>query len=398
MDEIIKAKEEKEAWRKVYPQFCKRKIPEDSINLQNVFTPYELCYDIIRKLEDYSGNIKGKTFLIFNLEFAEVLCYDFGVPLEWILFVTDCKEKIKFARSGRYKGLQTELMSTNEFLTGEWDMKFDCALGNPPYQTKSNENNKKTQSIWGGFVTQALSVVKENGYVCFVHPSSWRKPTSKLFEIIKSKKIHYLEIHNEQDGVKTFGATTRYDWYILQNKSCQGKTIIKGQDGIISNINLCNIPFIPNSLLDKNFSFIAKEGEETVNLIANSSYHHQRIHMSNEKHHKFIYPVIYSTPVKNPTIWYSSTNTNGHFGISKFIFNPSRPIGFVVDETGKYGMSEFCTGIIGDVEYLKIVQQVFENQKSNGFSDLMESCHFTSTIFNKHVISTFRKDFWKEFI
>ena len=29
----------------------------------------------------------------------------------------------------------------------------------------------------------------------------------------------YLEIHNESDGIATFKAETRYDWYVIQNNN-----------------------------------------------------------------------------------------------------------------------------------------------------------------------------------
>lgn len=45
-----------------------------------------------------------------------------------------------------------------------------------------------------------------------------------------------------------------------------------------------------------------------------------------------------------------------------------------------------------------MVANVFENQKNNGFAEFMESCHFTDKIFNKDVVSRFRKDLWKEFV
>ena len=48
------------------------------------------------KLSEYSGSLSGKTILIFNLEFAEVMLYDevgFGVEASQITFVTDCEEK-----------------------------------------------------------------------------------------------------------------------------------------------------------------------------------------------------------------------------------------------------------------------------------------------------------------
>jgi len=290
-----------------------------------------------------------------------------------------------------------------DFLSDEWrkNMKFDVVVGNPPYQTKSDDNNTKTQAIWPEFIKLSCDFTKENGYTCLVHPSGWRG-ASKAFEVAKSileKQVECLEIHNEQDGLKTFGATTRYDWYVRKNTPVTHSTEVKDQDGKVICVNLDGVNFIPNSQLDRIFSMLANNQEVSVEIISDSSYHTQRTErISKIKRDSFIYPVIYSTPVDGPTIWYSNTNQNGHFGISKLILNPCRPIGFVIDENGEYGMSQFCIGIVGDIDYLNMVAKVIKNQKTNGFAEFMESCHFTDKIFNKDIISLFRKDFWKEFV
>lgn len=145
-------------------------------------------------------------------------------------------------------------------------------------------------------------------------------------------------------------------------------------------------------------SFIAKDEEERVEIIFNSAYHTQRDYISKEKSDNNIYPVIYSTSLSGPTFYYSSEKNKGHFGESKLILNPCRPLGFVLDVNGEYGMSQFCAGIKGDDKYLNMVANVIKNQKTNGFSEFMESCHFTDKIFNTNIIKLFRKDFWKEFI
>lgn len=219
----------------------------------------------------------------------------------------------------------------------------------------------------------------------------------KIAEKLKSKQIHYLEIHSKPDGFKTFGAITRYDWYVLQNTSNYEKTTIKDQKGNISKSDIKNLPFIPNYDIDRIFSMIAKNDEEKVKIICDNEYAHRLDHISKLQSNIYQYPIVYSTPADKPTIWYSSRKA-GHFGISKIILNPRNPVSFYVDEKGEYGMSEFCLGIVGDKEYLDMVSTVLKNQKTNGFADFMEACHFTDLVFNKESIGRLKKDFWKEFI
>jgi hypothetical protein len=298
--------------------------------------------------------------------------------------------------------LQTELMDFNEFLKGEWNMKFDAIVANFPFQTKSDEKNEKTQAIWHKFVEKSVEICKEDGFIAAIHPSGWRS-SGKIFEeakkVLRNKQIKYLEIHDEADGLKTFKATTRYDWYILKNEPINSHTNIVDKNGKLCEVMLSDLTCIPNCMIEKVVSMIAKGKEKPVEILHSfSAYESRKDWISQEKSNVFKYPIVYSTPIEKPTIWWSSTNRNGHFGVSKIILNPCRPIGYVIDANGEYGMSQFCVGIVGDQKYLDMVASVLKNQKTNGFAEFMESCHFTDKIFNKDIIGTFRKDFWKEFL
>jgi len=54
----------------------------NSKNLQSIHTSFSLCFDIIERLKGTVGCFENKDFLVFNLEFADVLIYDFGVNME----------------------------------------------------------------------------------------------------------------------------------------------------------------------------------------------------------------------------------------------------------------------------------------------------------------------------
>ena len=392
-------------WKKGVTEIARRLIQEklfDDVhfgnNLQTVHTPYSLCKSMISKLNEYC-DFTDKKFLVLNLEFVEVLMYDFDVDRSCIWYVTDCEQKKKAAE--RLERYRINAVCGN-FLYMEEEMKFDCVIMNPPYQ---NQSANKGNTLWDKFVEKSCQIVKEDGFTMAIHPSGWRNSNGtyrSVHECIFAQDLKYLEIHDKPDGQKTFQANTRYDWYIVKNSNYNGITEIVDQDGKEYEIDLRKISFIPNSMIDKILSFVAKNGEETVQIIANSAYHSQARTKDNtiskSKNDKYIYPVIYTTPMTGPTIWYSSTKDNGHFEISKVIFNFSNPIGCVVDKKGEFGMSEFLAGIVGEEEYLDMVAKVIKNQKTNGFADLMEACHFTNKVFNKEIFCLFRKNFWEEFI
>jgi hypothetical protein len=278
-------------------------------------------------------------------------------------------------------------------------MKFDCAVGNPPYQADTDGNSRP---IWQHFVHKNFAHLKEGGYLALIHPSGWRNTDGNFAEIkdlLLSKQMEYLEIHNENDGMQTFGAETRFDWYVLKNVDKEvDSTVVTFEDGVTAEIDLAELPFIPNHSYDRIRKLVALPGEEQVNLIHNSSYHHQREHVSATKTNKFKYPVIYTVTSEDvPTLKYSSINTNGHFEIAKLIWSNGRisSVGSFIDESGKFGMTQFAYAIADDVKVLPRIKKAFDSPE---FRNLMEACSVGQLSINHRILATFRKDFWKEFV
>jgi type I restriction-modification system DNA methylase subunit len=100
-------------------------------------------------------------------------------------------------------------------------MKFDVVVGNPPYN--DNEERKGTvNSLYDNFVYKFFEIANPDAYLVYVHPSKWREGDNPLGELMKSKKILFLEIHDAKDGKKVFKRDTRYDFYVLQNTDNDG--------------------------------------------------------------------------------------------------------------------------------------------------------------------------------
>jgi len=99
-------------------------------------------------------------------------------------------------------------------------MKFDCCIGNYPYQRPKNRQTEAVKGVcgstlWDKFAKKVFELCKDDGCICAIHPAQWRKLDNNLFELFKNKSIKYLEMHNMQDGLKTFGVQTGYDWYVV---------------------------------------------------------------------------------------------------------------------------------------------------------------------------------------
>jgi hypothetical protein len=280
-------------------------------------------------------------------------------------------------------------------------MKFDVIVGNPPYQLRVGPN--KTEPIWDKFVKKSFNHLKENGYLSLIHPAGWRNIEGRfkdIQELLTSKKIVYLEIHNENDGIKTFGAETRFDWYVLQNTNVVNNiTKIKFQSGNVVDVNTSNIQFIPNDDYKFVKKLIATDTDERVSILYSSSvYETRNKHTSNETTAEFKYPCVYTiTSESVPTFFYSSINTKGHFGIPKLIWSNGRisSVGSYIDKTGEFGLTQFAYALVDNVEILPLIKQAFDSPK---FRKLMENCAVGQLTINYKLLSTFRKDFWKEFI
>jgi hypothetical protein len=281
------------------------------------------------------------------------------------------------------------------------NMKFDVLVGNDPYQEKVGP--KKTEPLWNKFFFKRISLLKEGGYLSLIHPSGWRNITGKfkdVQDVIRSKKVSFLSIHNEKDGMDTFGAETRYDYYVLQNVNNDGsETIVRFQDGQVKGLVLDSMDFIPNGGIDLLNRLIANDDEETVELIySRSDYGTDKKHTSKQQSDEFIYPVVYTVNyLSQPTFYYSSTNQKGHYGKPKVIWSNGRisSIGNYVDSNGEYALTQFAYAIVDTVENLENIKSALDSKK---FKNLMELCAVGQLTVNHKVVAKFKKDFWREFI
>jgi hypothetical protein len=297
------------------------------------------------------------------------------------------------------------------YLTNEFDLhmkdvygveKFDIIVMNPPYNAEQKEKGDKPKPLWTKFVLKTLNNLIENGYLVAVHPSGWRNIDGHFKNIqiaLKNKQILYLEVHSEKDGQKTFGATTAYDFYCLRNIENQGNfnTKIKCLDGTIERADLSKMEFIPNGMYNAIQNLLAKNGEETVELISNCSYHTQKTEqMFKEQNEDFKYPCIDNVDLKNTLscVWYSNVNNKGHFGKLKVIFGQRRS-GVFVDLNGEYGLTQHAYGIVDNVQNLERIKQAMLTPE---FIKIMSCVDFANMLYNNKIIKLFRKNFWIDFL
>ncbi len=290
----------------------------------------------------------------------------------------------------------------NNHMEDIWGIeKFDVIVMNPPYND-GNANHGSAHSLWDKFVMKTIDELKEEGYLVAVHPDGWRnlgKGFKEVKNILKSKQMLYLELHNTNDGFDTFGAYTTYDFYCLHNVPTAMSTKIKCMDGTTQRVDISKMEFIPNGMYKEFERLMPKNGEETVNVLRSCKYHTQKEYVSKEQTEEFNHPVVYVTYKDGSmNLRYSNTNSHGQFGTPKVIFSNGGASCPVIDANGKYAMTEFAYAIVDDVENLPLIKKAMLNPD---FMTLMSFSDGMTGVgrhrYNRKAIALFRKDFWKEF-
>lgn len=369
-----------------------------------VFTPIGLVRMILNRIPNEVWTNPDSTFIdpcmgkgVFLIEIVKRLVDIYGYSEEDAksrVFGYDTRLKyVNYLRRRGYKNVFHK-----DSLKEIFKMKFDVVLGNPPYQEVTGAANAK--AIWPKFVEKSFDICKEGGYVSLIHPSGWRDVKgnfSNIKSLLKRKNIKYLNLNDFNTGKEVFGVGTNFDWYVVENsENKKNVTKINTIDNVDIDFNLNDISFIPSGMLDIFHNLVANEGEEMVNLISDSTYHTQRNYICKNMTNEFRYPCVYSITQKDGLKFvYSNTNSKGHFNKPKVIWSNGLGTYPILDINGEYGLSEFSYAIVDEPENLQLIKKVVE---SDIFINLMSYVKFTNNKYNRKIMSTFRKDFWKEFL
>jgi SAM-dependent methyltransferase len=285
------------------------------------------------------------------------------------------------------------------------DMKFDVVVMNPPYNKPVHKDGRKGgyggRSLWDKFLKKAIDeLIKEDGYLVSVNPSAWRKPESDRSKTLFRKLCHenhmeYLEIHSKADGNKTFGASTRFDFFCIHKGIHDGSTVVCDEEGFHHNINLMEKSWLPNFEFELFDKLMQGEDEKASDVIFSSSaYETRKKHIKTECTEEFTHPVIHSMGTKGVGYIYSNDNTKGHFGQSKVIlsFNEKQQCP-VNDYKGEFGMSQITFGI--PVESKEDGDKLIEFIKSETGRDLILASKWSTFQTDWRMFQYFKEGFWR---
>ena len=281
---------------------------------------------------------------------------------------------------------------------------FDLVIQNPPYNDPSG-NKGANHTLWDKFTVKAIkSWLKPGGYLVAVHPGNWRQGNSEVLPLFKEKQLHYLEIHNSKDGQKTFKCGTSYDWYLLENTSRYAKTVVVGEDGVLSEIDMGDWTFLPNMMHNYIKSLMTNDVTNRLDITRDRSVYgtdNRNGLVSKERTDKYCYPLINSIK-KDGSIDFRYTwdDTRAardqlpQFGRTKFIF--CNGAGCYKDMIGDIGFTEWAFAIYDTPENVEKIEVAF---KTKEFTDVINAIKIIpSQKGNPEVMKLFKKDFWKDLL
>ena len=282
--------------------------------------------------------------------------------------------------------------------------KFDVIMGNPPFNDKQKNINKRGGGdlLWNKFVELSLNKIVKNGFLLFIHPSGWRKPPSdkskykNLFNLMTQQNtMLYLEIHNTKDGMKIFNSGTNYDWYIIKITINNNYiTHILDENRKLNYLNLNKYKWIANSEFELINKLIAFEGEKKCEILySTSAYETRKKWVSLKKSKIFKYPIVHSTPNEGHRFIWSKVNNKGFFGVKKVIFGDSGIYNPIIDIEGNYGMSQHAIAIkIDNITEGKKIKMFL---MSDIFNKILNACSWSSYQIDWRLFTYFKKNFYK---
>jgi len=317
-----------------------------------------------------------------------------------------------------------------DFLTCEYDTKFDIIVGNPPYN-KERTSKKGTSAgrvpLWDKFIYKSMDLLADSGFLCFINPPLYRGTTKPRGEIWRQHfryKLRYLHIYGMKDGMKIFKCGTRFDVYIICNKPSNELPIIIDELGVKHRLNVSLLPFLPNYAFDI-FNEIMDYNMKDDRVLFNSYYHTHAtdkprldikdIQKGTEKcvlikdkvcHHSskvkkspegaFIHPVVHSINKDGVICRYTDEGNTRAFGIPKVILNKNqRQYNYPEqnDYVGKYGITELSFGI--KIDSKEEGDEILKALDTDTFKTMIKGSKWGIFQTDCRMFSYFDKDWYK---
>jgi hypothetical protein len=170
--------------------------------------------------------------------------------------------------------------------------KFKVIMGNPPYNPPKTETGSSGNSIWQNFVMKSESLLEDDGYLCFVHPPGWKKPTEDVYkpekfaagnykgQIRQGQVWQYMKgrgsftyvYTNDQKSkaIEFFPNFPAVDYYVFQKDGdtvCDTRNMFNGNEYLSTEVRLnSSLPYLPCLITKDSINTVSalflKEGQK----------------------------------------------------------------------------------------------------------------------------------------
>jgi hypothetical protein len=394
-----------------------------------VFTPLYLIYNMLDKLDEYYTKEHGRSIFtephlkwfdpasgMGNFPVAVYLRLIDGLKthipndedrkkhiLENMLYMSELNKKNVFVShqifnmSNQYKLNLYEGNSLDLNTEQVWGVqRFDIVMGNPPYN-KAKDGALKGgyggRSLWDLFVVKSVNEwIKENGYLVFIHPPSWRKPEHYLWDVLGKKQILYLKTYSKKEGNTIFGCSTLVDYYVLKNTHIYTETDIDGQDSKTYTVHLNDWKFLPSGVFDCVRQILGKNEV----LYSRTLYGTDKKNITKQRTDTNTLPVVHNMTKKDGLGFVYSNEDKGHFGVPKVILSFGEFQYPYNDWKGEYGMSQICYGL--KISSKEEGDQIVKAINSAKFKEILKYTKWSTFQTDWRMFKEFRPDFWKWFM
>jgi hypothetical protein len=273
------------------------------------------------------------------------------------------------------------------------NISIDIIIGNPPYQTprESRVSSKGGQILWDKFIRVSLDILQKNKgkkdnferFLCFITPPGWRKPQNPLWTLMTTGNNYLLFIHNinKKTAMTQMQVQQHMDLFVIKcvhniassaSPKLDSCTFISDDLTVYKNIKPRDWAFLPNGEFDAIQCILDTKPDPSRVIYDRMAYGSDTKHMSSTFiPGEFIYPVVHTMTKRGLGLWYSNTNTRGHFGIPKVILNFNEKLYPYLDASGEYGMGQFSFGL--PISSVKEGEALVRILKSPDFSKIIKA-------------------------
>ena len=196
-----------------------------------------------------------------------------------------------------------------DFLTFDNQEKYDLVVSNPPY-AKFNEGKRvsKNHNMSRDFISKAIDIIKENGYILFICPNNWQSYSDRniLPELLSSYQFIHININGAKKYFPKVGSS--FTWFVLQKKknkkkfSVANNYILQSKEWVKIDKKVKFIPLyfsdVVQSILNK--TLLSSGDKYKIETTSNLHRYTKKDFLSEKKTDIFKYKIIH-TPTQ--TLW-----------------------------------------------------------------------------------------------